>query len=86
MDDISEVFSHFNHHTKDAAWTVRESSLLAIDKIAQRVAVEELRKWETLECMLSLSFEALREKKFHRIRYAGMYDICPNLLIVCTIS
>jgi len=73
IEDFSEVFTHFIRHTRNEAWSVRESSLLAINKIVQRATIVALQKLEFLEGILSLSSDAMQEKKFHRIRLAGMF-------------
>ena len=80
IDDFSEVFTHFHRETKNAAWTVRESSLLAMNRLVQRATITAVRKVEFLECILSVSFEASKEKKFYRIRLAGM-----SKLFICSI-
>jgi proteasome component ECM29 len=52
------------------AWTVRESSALAIGKFASLCHVSILRHSTTLMTMIEASFFALTDPKFWRVRYA----------------
>jgi hypothetical protein len=73
IEDFSELFSQLNLQSKHVAWTVRESSTLAAEKLVTRASIQSLRKMDVLECMVSLALDAFRERKYYRIRLAGAY-------------
>jgi hypothetical protein len=57
---------------KQGAWTVRESALLAASDLAVASQVESLRKHELLALLVDFSASALKDRKFWRVRVAGL--------------
>jgi len=55
-----------------AAWTVREASALAAATLAQKARSSCLRKLECIESLLDCTAFCLRDKKFWRVRHAGL--------------
>ena len=54
------------------AWTVRESSVLAAANLASECNIQALRHNKTIDVLLECSTHALRDRKFWRVRYAGL--------------
>jgi len=57
---------------KQPAWTVRESSLLANAILVGKCNLQPLRKHETVSILLSCTAFALKDRKFWKVRYAGL--------------
>jgi len=57
---------------KQPAWTVRESSLLASASLVGKCDLQPLRKHETVSTLLSCTAFALKDRKFWKVRYAGL--------------
>jgi len=57
---------------KQPAWTVREASALAAACLASKASLVPLRKHETLTALLDCTMHTSKDRKFWRVRYAGL--------------
>jgi len=73
-DKAAEILSVFKTAggTKQAAWTVRESAALASSLLALRCSESVLRNHKCLSTFLSCTEQALKDRKFWKVRFAGL--------------
>lgn len=57
---------------KQGAWTIREAALLGTSELAAVCPVQSLRNHELLSLMFAYSNSALQDRKFWRVRVAGL--------------
>jgi len=72
--DVSKTLElfHLNCGGKQPAWTVREAAAFGASKLARYVCVEQLKKVRTVETLIDCSVQCLKDKKFWRVRLAGL--------------
>lgn len=70
--ELSTLFLHHADLTKQAAWTVREASAKAASRIAQCAHLDTLRQRRALGSLIDISTIALRDKRFWKVRLAGV--------------
>jgi proteasome component ECM29 len=58
--------------TKQSAWTVREAAVLGTAKLASSCDVRVLRSHETIMVLLDCTTRATQDRKFWRVRLAGL--------------
>lgn len=58
--------------TKEAAWSVREASTLCLAELANRLDSENLRQHKVISDMISSTRNACKDRKFWRVRLAGI--------------
>merc|ERR1712238_420311 len=57
---------------KQAAWTVRQMSTMAASRLASNMPPNVLRRNEVITTALNISGQALKDKKFWKVRLAGL--------------
>lgn len=70
---------YLNCGLRQSAWTVRESSGLALANLVSKAALKCLRKIDTIEILLECARRTLMDKKFWKVRICGL----KILLSIC---
>lgn len=68
---LTKLLSH-NCGPSQAAWTVREAAALAAAKLSAKAHPISLQKIEVLETLTGCTVFCLKDRKFWRVRYAGL--------------
>ena len=74
LQDVMQLVKVFHNvgGEKQGAWTVREAALLAASDLAIVCHFESLRKHELVSLLLACSTNGLKDRKFWRVRVAGL--------------
>jgi proteasome component ECM29 len=68
---IAQLFQNIGG-AKQGAWTIREAALLGTSELAAVCPVQSLRNHELLSLLFAYSNQALQDRKFWRVRVAGL--------------
>jgi len=73
LENISNLATIIhNSFKKQGAWTVREAAILCASSIANVARVDTLRSHKLLALFIECAKDALKDRKFWRLRFAGL--------------
>lgn len=79
--EITNLFK-INSGTSQSAWTVREAAALAAAKLVKRGNYELLKRISITEDLLACTSQCLKDRKFWRVRLAGLQVVLSFCLRV----